>query len=49
MGPGLYSLVKALTGRSSLSILGVIILFILGGFFLLWNHRLLMERDAASR
>lgn len=49
MGPGLYSLVKALTGRSSLSILGVIILFILGGFFIIWNRKILMLRDAASR
>ncbi|KAF0092148.1 MAG: hypothetical protein FD141_332 [Fusobacteria bacterium] len=39
LGPGLYGLVKALTGRSSLSILAIIILFVTGAFFIIVNKR----------
>ena len=39
LGPGLYGLVKVLTGRSSLSILAIIFLFITGGIFIMINKR----------
>lgn len=39
LGPGLYGLVKALTGRSSLSILAIIVLFITGAILIIVNKR----------
>lgn len=39
LGPGLYGLVKALTGRSSLSILAIILLFMAGAIFIMVNKR----------
>ena len=44
MGPGLYGLVKNLTGRSSLSILSIVFLFIIGGVFLTVERRLLRQK-----
>lgn len=45
MGPGLYWLIKSITGRSSLSILGVILLFILGGIFIVANKKTMVAQD----
>ncbi|MDD2371938.1 MAG: MFS transporter [Firmicutes bacterium] len=39
LGPGLYGLVRVTTGRSSLSILAIIFLFIIGGIFILINKK----------
>lgn len=39
LGPGLYGLVKAVTGRSSLSILAIILLFITGAIFIIINKK----------
>ena len=44
MGPGLYGLVKNLTGRSSLSILSIVVLFIIGGVFLTVERRLFRQK-----
>lgn len=39
LGPGLYGLVKAVTGRSSLSILAIILLFLAGAIFIIINKK----------
>ena len=44
MGPGIYGLVKNLTGRSSLSILSIIFLFLIGGAFLIHEKQLFRQK-----
>ncbi|MEA4925423.1 MAG: MFS transporter [Syntrophomonadaceae bacterium] len=43
VGPALYALFAGWTGRSSIGILSLLLLFIIGGFILLKNRRLLEE------
>ncbi len=39
IGPALYSVAKSVTGRSSIGILGIILLFLIGGIILLCNRK----------
>ncbi len=45
IGPAIYALIKAITGRSSFSILSIILLFLIGGGILLKNRTLYFNTD----
>ena len=51
IGPMLYAITKGITGRSSLSLLSLILLFAVGGVVLVANKGLFKkaEQDAAER
>ncbi len=45
LGPAIYAFVKAITGRSSLAILGIIVLFVAGGAILVCSRKLLRTNE----
>ncbi|MEL7622506.1 MAG: MFS transporter [Clostridiales bacterium] len=45
VGPGLYAFFASLTGRSSIGIISLLLLFIVGGVILIANRRLLAEEQ----
>ncbi len=46
MGPAIYAFVRGITGRSSLSILAIILLFAIGGAVLIANKKMFIEFEA---